>query len=135
MRYDVVIIGGGSVGTANAHQHEPMLVPRGKVTSGTSAIYGQVVLRSIPEDYDNWAVWGNDAWSYRQGTAHHLADTSKMGRAADSMAVVDQCGRVRGLNGLRVVDASIMPDVVRANTNATIIIMAERIADWIKVGK
>lgn len=58
-----------------------------------------------------------------------------MGPASDSMAVVDQCGRVRGLNGLRVVDASIMPDVVRANTNATIIMMAERIAGWIKVGK
>jgi choline dehydrogenase-like flavoprotein len=51
------------------------------------------------------------------------------------MAVFDQCGRVRGLKGLRVVDASIMPDVLRANTNATIIMMAERIADWIKVGK
>ena len=51
------------------------------------------------------------------------------------MAVVDQCGRVRGLKGLRVVDAFIMPDVVVANTNAAIIMMAERIADWIKVGK
>jgi choline dehydrogenase len=58
-----------------------------------------------------------------------------MGPASDATAVVDQYGRVCGLNGLRVVDASIMPDVVRANTNATIIMMAERIADWIKVGK
>jgi choline dehydrogenase len=53
-------------GTANSHQHEPMLVPRGKVTGGTSAINGQVVLRGVPEDYDNWAAWGNDEWSFRQ---------------------------------------------------------------------
>jgi choline dehydrogenase len=50
------------------------------------------------------------------------------------MAVVNQYGQVHGLQGLRVVDASIMPDVVRANTNATIIMMAERIADWMKGG-
>jgi choline dehydrogenase len=36
------------------------------------------------------------------------------------------------LEGLRVVDASIMPNVIRANTNATVIMMAERIADWMK---
>jgi choline dehydrogenase len=57
-----------------------------------------------------------------------------MGPDTDPMAVVNQYGQVRGLEGLRVVDASIMPDVVRANTNATIIMMAERIADWIKGG-
>jgi choline dehydrogenase len=57
-----------------------------------------------------------------------------MGPDTDPMAVVNQYGQVRGLQGLRVVDASIMPDVVRANTNATIIMMAERIADWIKGG-
>ena len=46
-----------------------------------------------------------------------------MGPASDPMAVVDQYGRVHGLQGLRVVDASVMPDVVRANTNATTIMM------------
>jgi choline dehydrogenase len=51
------------------------------------------------------------------------------------MAVVDQYGRVHGLQGLRVVDASVMPDVVRANTHATTIMIAERVADWIKEGK
>ena len=43
---------------------EPMLVPRGKVTGGSSAINGQIFLRGVPEDYDNWNSWGNDDWSY-----------------------------------------------------------------------
>jgi choline dehydrogenase len=42
----------GFFGQANAHQGEPMMAPRGKVTGGTSAINGQVVLRGVPEDYD-----------------------------------------------------------------------------------
>ena len=42
----------------------PMMVPRGKVTGGSSAINGQVFLRGIPEDYDGWAARGNDEWSY-----------------------------------------------------------------------
>jgi choline dehydrogenase len=49
--------------------------------------------------------------------------------------VVDQFCRVHGLEGLRVVDASVMPDVIRANTNATTIMIAERLADWIKEGR
>ena len=44
-------------------------------------------------------------------------------------------GHVHGLEGLRVVDASVMPDVIRANTNATTIMIAERVSDWIKEGK
>ena len=58
-----------------------------------------------------------------------------MGPSSDSMAVVDQFSRVHGLQGLRVVDASVMPDVIRANTNATTIMIAERVADWIKEGR
>ena len=52
------------VGVGTSHQAEPLPVPRGKVVGGTSAINGQVFLRGIPEDYDNWASWGNDEWSY-----------------------------------------------------------------------
>jgi choline dehydrogenase-like flavoprotein len=51
------------------------------------------------------------------------------------MAVVDQYCHVRGMEGIRVVDASVMPDVIRANANATTIMIAERVADWIKEGK
>ena len=53
-----------------------------------------------------------------------------MGPSTDEMAVVDQYCRVHGLEGLRVADASIMPDVIRANTNATTIMIGERVADW-----
>ena len=43
---------------------ESMLVPRGKVTGGSSAINGQIFLRGVPEDYDNWNSWGNEGWTY-----------------------------------------------------------------------
>ena len=51
------------------------------------------------------------------------------------MAVVDQYGWVWGLEGLRVADASVMPEVVRANTNVTTIMIGERVAEWIKEGR
>ena len=58
-----------------------------------------------------------------------------MGPDDDATAVVDTRLRVRGVAGLRVADASIMPDVVRANTNVTTMMIAERVADFIKAGK
>ena len=77
-----------------------------------------------------------DAWLNRNvGTSHHISGTCKMGPDSDAMAVVDQHGRVRGVEGLRVADASIMPDVIRANTNATTIMIGERVANWISEGK
>ena len=64
----------------------------------------------------------------------HLTSTCKMGPASDPMAVVDQHGRVHGLQGLRVADASIMPNAVRANTNCTTMMIGERISDYIQRG-
>jgi 5-(hydroxymethyl)furfural/furfural oxidase len=58
----------------------------------------------------------------------HVAGTCKMGAANDPDAVVDSVGRVRGFDGLRVVDASIMPTVPRANTNIPTIMVAEKIS-------
>ena len=60
-------------------------------------------------------------------TAYHPSCSCKMGM--DDMAVVDGQGRVHGLEGLRVVDASIMPLIISGNLNATTIMMAEKIAD------
>jgi len=54
--------------------------------------------------------------------------TCKMGSADDPMAVTDHAGRVHGVGGLRVVDASVMPAVPRANTNLPTIMIAEKMA-------
>ncbi len=63
-------------------------------------------------------------------TAYHPSCSCKMGE--DEMAVVDGQGRVHGMNGLRVVDASIMPLIITGNLNATTIMIAEKIADQIR---
>jgi choline dehydrogenase len=66
----------------------------------------------------------------RAETAYHPCGTNAMGQG--DMAVVDGAGRVHGMEGLRVVDASIMPEIVTGNLNAPTIMMAEKIADEIR---
>ena len=95
-----------------------------------------IVERIIPTDEDLASDEALDAWMLRNvGTQHHSSGTCKMGPSDDPMAVVDQYCKVHGMEGLRVVDASVMPDVIRANTNATTIMIGERVADWIREGK
>jgi choline dehydrogenase len=67
-------------------------------------------------------------------TLYHPVGTARMGSADDPGAVVDQYGRVRGLDGVRVLDASIMPNIPRANTNLTCVMLAERAAGWLREG-
>ena len=70
---------------------------------------------------DHWILANAD-------TGHHTSSTCKMGLPTDPLAVADQAGRVYGIDRLRIVDASLMPDSVRANINATVMMMAEKIA-------
>jgi choline dehydrogenase/4-pyridoxate dehydrogenase len=65
-------------------------------------------------------------------TVHHPAGTCKMGGERDEFAVVDTELKVRGTAALRVVDASVMPDLVSGNINAAVLMIAERAADLIR---
>ena len=57
-----------------------------------------------------------------------------MGPHSDSTSVVNQQGEVNGIDNLRIADSSIMPDCIRANTNATAMMIGERIASFISDG-
>ena len=73
-----------------------------------------------------------DAWIRQTlGSSRHVSGTCRIGPDGDALAVTDQQCRVRGVEGLWVADSSIMPQVTRANTNATAIMIGERVADWV----
>ena len=94
-----------------------------------------VAERITPTDEDLASDEALDAWMLRNvtsSTTQHMSGTCKMGPQSDPMAVVDQSCRVHGLERLRVVDNSVMPNVVRAPTNATAIMIGERSADLAK---
>ena len=89
--------------------------------------------RLQPKESDVESDDALDAWMLRTTVnTTHISGTCKLGPTTDERAVVDQYCRVHGLENIRVADASVMPNVVRANTNSTTIMIGERVADWIK---
>ncbi|XP_072746549.1 glucose dehydrogenase [FAD, quinone]-like [Anoplolepis gracilipes] len=89
----------------------------------------------IPE-CSQFSSWSNEYWtcygSHFTSTIFHPVSTCKMGPVNDSYAVVDARLKVHGIQGLRVIDASIMPRITSGNTNAPTIMIAEKGADMIK---
>ena len=65
-------------------------------------------------------------------TQFHPSGTARTGPAGDPMAVVDQYCRLRAVANLRVLDASIMPTIPRANINLTCIMIGERLSNWMR---
>jgi choline dehydrogenase len=84
----------------------------------------------VPEwrDRDELRAWVRD----RVATSFHPSSTCRMGPETDPEAVVDHAGRVHGVAGLRVVDASIFPSSPRANIHCTVVAVAEKLADAIR---
>lgn len=78
------------------------------------------------DDADLEAIWKDTAF-----TLYHPTGTAKMGPRADAQAVVDERLRVHGIAGLRVIDASIMPSIVRGHPQAAVVAIAEKAADMI----
>jgi choline dehydrogenase len=98
----------------------------------TQALARSFVAQTLPGP----AVASDEEWldfARRRGsTAYHLVGTCRMAPHSDPMAVVDQQLRVYGVAALRVVDASIMPQVPSANTQAATLMVAEKAADMIR---
>jgi choline dehydrogenase len=92
-----------------------------------------------PEEFKPGVQYQTDAELIRLAgdiatTIFHPVGTAKMGSAADPHAVVDSHLRVRGVDGLRVVDASVMPTITSGNTNSPTLMIAEKAARWIAAG-
>jgi len=102
--FDYVIVGAGSAGCALA----------ARLTEDPNAA-------AMAQDIRN-----------RADTQYHPVGTCKMGPDSDPMAVVDAKLRVRGIDGLRVADASIMPTLIGGNTNAPSIMIGEKLADLLR---
>ena len=104
-------------------RHQAVRAIAGDVTYGSSG-------RSIDRPFTAAEL---DDWMFAEcSDAQHASGTCRMGAADDPRSVVDPQCRVIGCSGLRVIDASVMPTVVRANTHLTTVMIAEKMADALR---
>lgn len=82
--------------------------------------------RDVDTD-DEWLAWLGPLLT----TGHHAVGTCRMGREGDQLAVVGADLRVRGVDGLRVIDASVMPNLICGNTNASSVVIGDKGADLV----
>ena len=106
----------------------------------TRRIVGQPAMaRYRPEEFKPGVQYQSDEDLARlagdiASTIFHPVGTTRMGREDDPLAVVDSHLRVRGVGGLRVVDAGVMPTITSGNTNSPTLMIAEKAARWIVAG-
>jgi len=96
--------------------------------------FGPIVAERLQPTDDDLSTDENlDRWMRKTVfNTTHASGTCKIGPASDPTAVVDQRLNIHGLENIKVADASVMPNVIRANTNATTIMIGERAADWLR---
>ena len=103
----------------------------------TRRIMAQSAMQAfVPEEYKPGVQYQSDEELAKlagdiASTIFHPVGTTKMGRATDPLAVVDARLKVRGVAGLRVVDAGVMPFITSGNTNSPTLMIAEKAAQWI----
>ncbi len=97
---------------------------------GARALQGFYGAQLYPEPEEEWTGYARRTYD----SYHHGAGTCRMAQAAEAAGVVNARLQVRGVPGLRVADASVMPTVVRGNTNLTTLMIGERCADFIRQG-
>lgn len=108
--------------------------------TNTSVLRTKYGIELDPEDYghcnQNYEYDSDEFWEcavkYYTGPENHQAGSCKMGPSSDRMAVVNPKLQLHGISTIRVADASIMPSVVSGNTHATVVMIAEKAANFIK---
>jgi choline dehydrogenase len=143
-----------SSGTVELHSADPLAAPlvnlgflsdpwdRARLAEGVRLavdLADTAALREATDgfiDFDPGIVEHDDSiQEYLDATTlpgFHASGTARIGRVDDPMAVVDNELRVHGVSNLHVADASVMPNIVRANTNITTIMIGERAADILR---
>ena len=119
------------------HTDEDRLIAAQSLRQVREIVNQPAMAKYMPEEWKPGVEFQSDEALARlagdiANTIFHPAGTAKMGRADDPTAVVDPQLRVRGIDGLRVVDASVMPTITSGNTNSPTLMIAEKAARWIQ---